>query len=99
MRLTAAESTFLASSVAAVDASRQADVLRLRRLRRLVTATGVALVVALIAGGVALRQRNNAQSSANEARSPKPKRSKPPQVLTLQRRKQTRRQPRPSSQR
>ena len=68
VRLTAAETTFLASSVAAVDASRQADVRRLRRLRRLVTVTGVALVVALVAGGVALRQRNNAQSYENEAR-------------------------------
>ena len=68
VRLTAAETAFLTSSVAAVEASRRADVQRLRRLRRLATATGVALVVALIAGGVALRQRNNAQSSEGEAR-------------------------------
>ncbi|MFW2381749.1 MAG: BTAD domain-containing putative transcriptional regulator [Acidimicrobiales bacterium] len=67
LRLTAAERGFLASSVAAVSASRHADVHRLRRLRRLVTATGIALVVALIAGGVALSQRNNAQASAADA--------------------------------
>ncbi len=68
VRLTTAESAFLTSSVAAVDANREADVRRLRRLRRLVTITGGALVVALIAGGVALSQRNSAQSSEDEAR-------------------------------
>ncbi len=68
VRLTATETDFLASSVAAVEGRRAADVHRLRRLRRLVTMTGVALVIALVAGGLAVRQRNNAQSSANEAR-------------------------------
>ncbi len=66
-RLTATERGFLASSAAAVTASRQAGVDRLRRLRRLVTVAGIALVLALIAGGVALTQRNSARSSAAEA--------------------------------
>ena len=68
VRLTSTESTFLALSVAAVEESRAANVHRVRRLRRLVTVTAVALVLALVAGGVALRQLSNARSSEDEAR-------------------------------
>ncbi|MFW2335710.1 protein kinase domain-containing protein, partial [Ilumatobacter sp.] len=66
-RLRPLDREFLDASRAAADHEQDAERLRVRRLRRLVVATGIALVVAVVAGAVALIQRNDAQSAQREA--------------------------------
>ncbi len=61
------ERQLIAESRSAADAEREAEQRRVRRLRRLVAVVGLALVVALGAGAVALRQRDNAESAAESA--------------------------------
>ena len=58
---------FLAASRDQADADRSLEQRRLRRLRRLVVGTAVALVVALIAGGLALTQQRRADREARAA--------------------------------
>ena len=65
-RLRPIDAEFIDASRVAAQAERDTEQRRARRLRRLVAGVGVALVVALIAGGLALRQRNQAQSAADQ---------------------------------
>lgn len=67
VRLTSLERDFLTASHAAADSERNEEQQRIRRLRRLVTAVGVALVVALVAAGLAIDQRQRAVEAATEA--------------------------------
>jgi class 3 adenylate cyclase/WD40 repeat protein/energy-coupling factor transporter ATP-binding protein EcfA2 len=64
---TAAERAFLDASWAQQSAGERREQRNRRRLRRLLVATGVALVLAIIAGAVALIQRGEAQQQAGEA--------------------------------
>ena len=66
-RLRPLDREFVGASRALADAAQEAEQRRLLRLRRLVGATAVALVVALVAGGIALRQRDRANDSARAA--------------------------------
>ena len=56
-------------SRAAADEEREAERQRVRRLRRLVVGVGAALIVALIAGGLALREQNRADDEAQLAQT------------------------------
>ncbi|MDH4116700.1 MAG: protein kinase [Acidimicrobiia bacterium] len=67
VRLTAQERQYLAASRDASEARLAAEQLRVRRLRRLVAGIGVALVIALIAGGVAFSQRQRARTQTEAA--------------------------------
>ena len=67
LHLTEDERIFLTASQDAVDAERHTEQRRVRRLRRLVVGVSVALVVALIAGGVALNQRIQTQTALERA--------------------------------
>ncbi len=67
VRLTAQERQYLAASRDASDALLATEQQRVRRLRRLVAGVGVALVVALIAGGVAFSQRQRARTQTEAA--------------------------------
>lgn len=67
VRLTSGERRYL---VAAEDAARAGEVAerrRVRRLRRLVAGVSVALVIAVIAGAIALVQRRSANAAADRA--------------------------------
>ncbi|HUF84720.1 MAG TPA: ATP-binding protein, partial [Acidimicrobiia bacterium] len=67
VRLTSGERRYL---VAAEDAARAGDAAerrRVRRLRRLVAGVSVALVIAVIAGAIALVQRRSANAAADRA--------------------------------
>lgn len=66
-RLRNIDADFIESSRVVSEYERDAEQRRVRRLRRLVTVVGAALVVALIAGGVAFQQRNNAQEATERA--------------------------------
>jgi len=61
------EREFVVASIEAAAAARSRDARARSRLRRGLAATAVALVVALIAGSIALVQRHNAQTQANAA--------------------------------
>jgi DNA-binding SARP family transcriptional activator len=58
---------FLEASSSQEEANREAERRRVRRLRRLVVGTAAALVVALVAGGVALTQQRRADREAQAA--------------------------------
>ncbi len=64
---TAAERAFLDASRAQQSAGERRDRRNRRRLRRLLAATVIGLVLALVAGAVALTQRSEAQQQAGEA--------------------------------
>jgi hypothetical protein len=66
-RLRPLDEEFIDASREASDAERQNEQRRLVRLRRLVGAVAIALVVALVAGGVALRQSDRANNEARAA--------------------------------
>lgn len=66
-QLTAIETEFVDASNASAEADREAEERRVRRLRRLVGAVGAALVVALVAGGLALRAQQRADDEATRA--------------------------------
>jgi class 3 adenylate cyclase/WD40 repeat protein len=65
---TAAERAFLDVSRAQQSAGERRDRRNRRRLRRLLAATVVGLVLAIVAGAVALTQRGEAQQQAGEAK-------------------------------
>lgn len=58
---------FLEASSKAAETERMSDARSVRRLRRLVAVVGVALIIAMVAGLVAVGQRNDAQRAAAEA--------------------------------
>ena len=58
---------FVNESRLAAEAERRTEQHRVRRLRRLVVGVGAALVVALVAGGFALRQQQRADDEARRA--------------------------------
>ncbi len=66
-RLRPLEVDFVDASQAAADAERSVEDGRVKRLRRLVAVVGVALVIALIAGGLAIRQTRIAEGEAAAA--------------------------------
>lgn len=66
-RLRPVDTEFLHASRLAEAASLDADRRRVRRLRQLVAGTAVALVLALIAGGIAFDQQRRAQTEADAA--------------------------------
>jgi DNA-binding SARP family transcriptional activator/DNA-binding beta-propeller fold protein YncE len=68
LRLTVVERQFLEESKRAVDRQEEGERRRMRRLRRLILATGSALVVALVAGGIAVWQQRRAQVAVTETR-------------------------------
>ena len=68
-RLSTDERDFVAASTAARDAARARERRNTRRLHRLVAGVSAALVVALIAGAVAVAQRNEATDQRNRAQS------------------------------
>ena len=67
VRLTEREAEFLTSSQAVAVTDLLAERQRVKRLRRLVGAVACALVLALVAGGVAIVQRERAQTEAQRA--------------------------------
>ncbi len=67
VRLNALESEFLRASVGRRDADAAGERRRVHRLHRLVTATALVAVAALIAGGIALHQRGVADRRQIEA--------------------------------
>jgi serine/threonine protein kinase/DNA-binding SARP family transcriptional activator/WD40 repeat protein len=68
-RLTGAEREFVASSRIAFEADQTRQHQQRRRLRTALLVTAVLLVVAAIAGAVALRQSNRAEATAYEAQT------------------------------
>ena len=66
-RLRPIDRELVAASTAAAEAQATAEARRTSRLRRLVAATGAALVVAIVAAAVALGQRNRADDQAAAA--------------------------------
>ncbi len=66
-RLRPLDVEFVAASRAAAEAERAVEQRRVRRLRRLVGVVAAALVLALVAAGVAVRQRNQAQAASERA--------------------------------
>ena len=66
-RLRPIEEEFITASRIASDVERQTEKRRVRRLRRLLAGVGAALVVALIAGSLALREQQRADEEANRA--------------------------------
>jgi DNA-binding SARP family transcriptional activator/sugar lactone lactonase YvrE len=67
VRLTEQERGFLAASHDAAAVDEQVEQRRIRRLRRLVTGVAAALVVALVAGGLAVRAQRRADDEADRA--------------------------------
>ena len=67
-RLSADEGEFVAASIAARDAARARERRNTRRLHRLVVGVSAALVLALIAGAIAVAQRNESTAQRNRAR-------------------------------
>lgn len=67
MRLTETERSFLAASRAQSDDALHTEQRRVRRLRRLVAAVGVGLVLALVGGGLALTQQRRADDESQRA--------------------------------
>lgn len=67
LQLDESERRFLMASTTAATASLEAEQSRLRRLRLMVLATSCALVVALIAGGLAVWQQRRADRAADQA--------------------------------
>lgn len=68
-RLRPVDRDFLRTSVDSASDEERAEERRLRRLRSLVVGVGVALVAALVAGGVAATQWNSARSEAEVAQA------------------------------
>lgn len=66
-RLRPVDRRFIEASRSAANAEQRKEERRVRRLRGLVAGIGAALVVALVAGAVAIGQRNDAQAAAAEA--------------------------------
>ncbi len=66
-RLRQLDHEFIEASRVAASDEQQQEHTRVTRLRRLVGVVGVALVVSLIAGGLALRQQDKAEAAAAEA--------------------------------
>ncbi len=66
-RLRPVDRDFIEASGKAAEAEHMSEQRSVRRLRRLVTVVGIALVIAIGAGVVALNQRNNAEAAAVEA--------------------------------
>lgn len=66
-RLRPVDREFVAASAAQAEAERQVERGRIRRLRRLVSVVGVALVLALIAGAFAFQQQRRAEDEAQQA--------------------------------
>ena len=66
-RLRTVDLAFVDASNAAAEVDRRLEEARVTRLRRLVTGVAVALVVALVAGGIALVQRGRALDAVAEA--------------------------------
>lgn len=69
MRLTEDERALLAASAERSDDELRTERQRVKRLRRLVAGVGVGLVLALIAGGIAVRQQRRADDEARQAES------------------------------
>ncbi|NNF54213.1 MAG: protein kinase [Acidimicrobiales bacterium] len=67
VRLTGSERTYLLASTEQEERGAAIERRRVRRLRRLVVGVGAALVLALIASGVAVRQRERAEEQAATA--------------------------------
>ncbi len=67
IRLTGPETEFLRASLDHDEQARSSEQRRIRRLRRLVAGVGVALVLALVAGGIAIRQSRQAADQADAA--------------------------------
>ncbi len=67
-RLSADEGEFVAASIAARDAATARERRNTRRLHRLVVGVSAALVIALLAGALAVAQRNEATDQRNRAR-------------------------------
>ncbi len=68
-RLRPIDMEFVGSSRSAAEAARAMETRRVKRLRALVTGVGAALVLALIAGGVAFNQGQRADGEAETARA------------------------------
>jgi serine/threonine protein kinase/DNA-binding SARP family transcriptional activator/WD40 repeat protein len=66
-RLRAVDNEYIAASQVRADAEQQTEYRRVHRLRRLVAGIGVALILALVAGGLALRQQQKANNEAQRA--------------------------------
>ncbi len=66
-RLRPVDREFIEVSGKAAEAERMSEQRSVRRLRRLVTVVGIALVIAVVAGLTAFSQRNNAEAAAAEA--------------------------------
>ena len=66
-RLRKLDRDFINASISQAEAERTIEQQRVSRLKRLVSGVAVALIVALIAGGVALQQRSQAADRAVEA--------------------------------
>ena len=68
-RLRPIDGEFIEASRTSAEVARGKEERRVRRLRRLVSGTAVALVIALIAGGVAVREQNRANDLADQEAS------------------------------
>lgn len=68
-RLRPIDAEFIESSRSAAESDQFTEQRRVRRLRRLVVGVAAALVVALVAGGIALRQGQRADDEADAARA------------------------------
>ena len=66
-RLRAIDKEYIEASRASAEAERGKEQRRVRRLRRLVSGTALALVIALIAGAIAVREQNRASDKVVEA--------------------------------
>ncbi|MDH3682764.1 MAG: protein kinase, partial [Acidimicrobiia bacterium] len=66
-RLRPVDQEFIEASSQVAEADRLREERRVRRLRGLVAGVGAALVLTLVAGAIAFRQRNDAQTAAAEA--------------------------------
>lgn len=66
-RLRPIDREFIDASQLEAEANRHLEVRRIQRLRRLVAGTGIALIVALIAGALAFRQSDRADAEAERA--------------------------------
>lgn len=66
-RLRALDNEFIDASRISAESANQIEEQRIQRLRRLVAGVGAALVVALLAGGLAVRQSSRADEEAKQA--------------------------------
>lgn len=66
-QIRAIDREFMTESLAEAEAERMAEVQRTRRLKQLVAVIGAALIVAVLAGAVALQQRGRASEQAVES--------------------------------